>query len=340
MIEDKMQSYFLFSTFIVTMTLVVLIFLPYLTIIALSGVLAVVFHPLYKKVLSYTKNRRSIASSITTLIVIALFVVPLFWFGMNVLGESVSLYNQLISEDTRIISTFRHWESSIAQQYPEINLDFDNYLLQGLNWIVQNLGGIFAGIAQTLFRIILGVIAFYYFVKDGEEFVKLLLRFSPLSNNQSMTVVTNLNKSINSVISGSLIISITQGILTALGMMIFGVPKPSLLGMLAAIISVIPNLGTGLITLPVAIILLANGHILKGIGMGLWGALAVGLVDNILGPKIVSRSVKIHPFLILISVLGGLQFFGPSGFILGPLSLSLLFALTEIYVKSVKTNSH
>jgi predicted PurR-regulated permease PerM len=63
---------------------------------------------------------------------------------------------------------------------------------------------------------------------------------------------------------------------------------------------------------------------------------AVGLVDNFLGPKLVGSGTRLHPFLILLSILGGIAFFGPLGFLLGPLVLSLLFALLEIYSTILK----
>ncbi len=67
------------------------------------------------------------------------------------------------------------------------------------------------------------------------------------------------------------------------------------------------------------------------LGLLVWGVLAVGLIDNLLSSVLMNRKVRIHPFLILLSVLGGLSFFGPVGFILGPLILAFLFALIEIY---------
>jgi predicted PurR-regulated permease PerM len=67
------------------------------------------------------------------------------------------------------------------------------------------------------------------------------------------------------------------------------------------------------------------------LGLSVWGIVAVGLIDNFLSPRLVQRGIRIHPFLILLSILGGLTFFGPLGFLLGPLALSLLFALLEIY---------
>ena len=143
-----------------------------------------------------------------------------------------------------------------------------------------------------------------------------------------------MGKAINSVIKGSLVIAIIQGILTGLGFTLFQVPNPALWGSIASITALIPGIGTALVLIPGILYLFFSFKIGLGFGLLAWGILAVGLIDNILGPTLVGRGTKIHPFLVLFGVLGGIQLFGPAGFIAGPLILSLLFALAEIYSKS------
>ena len=67
------------------------------------------------------------------------------------------------------------------------------------------------------------------------------------------------------------------------------------------------------------------------IGLAIWGGLIVGLVDNFLRPILIERGVKLHPFLILLSVFGGISLFGPIGFLVGPIMLSFVFALIDVY---------
>ena len=116
-----------------------------------------------------------------------------------------------------------------------------------------------------------------------------------------------------------------------LGLAIFAVPSPALWGMVAVVASLIPAIGAGVIILPAAIYLFIASGPIFGLGILLWGALIVGLIDNLLRPKLIERGIHIHPLLILFSVLGGIGFFGVTGFLLGPLILSLLFALLDIY---------
>lgn len=95
--------------------------------------------------------------------------------------------------------------------------------------------------------------------------------------------------------------------------------------------ALIPGIGTALVLTPAIMFLFLKGEVFSGVGLIAWGMGAVGLVDNFLGPKLVGRGMRLHPLIILLSVLGGIGFFGPIGFLLGPLTISLLFALLNIY---------
>ena len=138
-------------------------------------------------------------------------------------------------------------------------------------------------------------------------------------------------RAIGSVVKGNFTIAFIQGFLTTIGFTIFAVPNAILWGTAAAIASLIPSVGTSLVFAPAVILLFINGEVFSSVGLLLWGALAVGLIDNFLGPKFIGRGMKLHPLLILFSVFGGLALFGLIGFILGPIILSLLFALLHIY---------
>jgi predicted PurR-regulated permease PerM len=67
------------------------------------------------------------------------------------------------------------------------------------------------------------------------------------------------------------------------------------------------------------------------IGLLIWSVILVASVDNLLRPKFIEKDVELHPFLILLSAVGGIRLFGPLGFLIGPLVLSLLFTLIDIY---------
>ena len=173
--------------------------------------------------------------------------------------------------------------------------------------------------------------ALFYLLRDGGKLKQGVIMISPLNDQYDEKIFSKLKQAIRSVVVGSLVVSFIQGLLTGIGFFVFGVPNPALWGSFAVVSALIPGIGTSLVLLPGVLYLFFMSTNLHALGLLIWGIVAVGLIDNYLGPTLVNRGVHIHPFLILLSVMGGLVFFGPIGFIAGPLIVALLFALLEIY---------
>jgi predicted PurR-regulated permease PerM len=204
----------------------------------------------------------------------------------------------------------------------------------------RSLGSHFAGAvtntAGLILKFFVALIALYYFIKDGRQFLDELIKLSPLEDSEDVAIVHRLDKVTHSLIRGTLVIAALQGLFVGLGFTLFGVPNPVLWGAIAAIGALIPMVGTGMVTAPAIIYLFLTGNVAAGIGLLAWSMLLVGLVDNIIGPKLIGNGARIHPLLVLLAVLGGIALFGISGFLLGPLLLGFLMALSEIYKVKVQ----
>ncbi|MFZ2969592.1 MAG: AI-2E family transporter, partial [Minisyncoccia bacterium] len=218
----------------------------------------------------------------------------------------------------------------------EFSFDVNQQLKQGLGWLLQYLGPLFANVAKAMLGTFIFLSAVYYLFKDGRKLKAAIIALSPLQDIHDETIFNRLALAINSVVKGILAVALIQGILTAIGFAIFGVPSATLWGSVAAMAALIPGLGTALVILPAILYLYFIGETFFAIGLLVWGVVAVGLVDNFLGPKLVERGMRLHPFLILLSTFGGIGFFGPLGFLLGPLAVSLLFSLLDIYSFLIK----
>jgi predicted PurR-regulated permease PerM len=156
-----------------------------------------------------------------------------------------------------------------------------------------------------------------------------------LSEKNTKEILANLRHGVNRVIKGSFFIAIIQGTLAWLGFWFFGIPNPALWGVVAGMTSLVPNLGTSLVTIPSILFLYFTGLPLHALGLLLWAMLIVGTVDNFLSPYIISRNTDIPAILTLFSILGGITLMGPVGILIGPLTLSLLYSLVAIYRKEI-----
>jgi predicted PurR-regulated permease PerM len=176
----------------------------------------------------------------------------------------------------------------------------------------------------------------FYFLKDGEGWRETLLRLSPLSSSADEKILAKLSQTINGVLKGYLLIAFIQGTLMGIGLTIFRVPNSAIWAVVAGIAATIPPLGTAVVSVPAVIFLFATGHTGLAIGFLIWAVLIVGAGDNFLNPYIVGHKIDVPPFLILFSVLGGISLLGPVGILIGPLTVSLLYTLVEIYQKEFK----
>lgn len=339
--NQKPQFYFLLAILAGIAVLSFFIFRPFLYALILASVFAVVFQPLHQKILSYTRNRQGVAALGTTVIIIIVILVPLIFLGIQIFGEAQQLYSSLTDGGGKntILNVFRDLIEDLQRFFPamgEFSINIDQYLKQGLSWLLQNLGAIFSNFAQLLVSSFIFLISLYYLLKDGPKLKKAVVALSPLTDTDDEAIFKKLELAIDSIIKGNLTIAFIQGVLTAVGFAIFGVPNAVLWGTVTAIAALIPGIGTALVLIPAIIFLFLTSNAFSALGLLVWGVIAVGLIDNFLGPKLVGRGMKLHPLIVFLSVIGGMIFFGPIGFLLGPLTASLLFALIDIYSSLVK----
>ncbi len=242
------QTAFFFTLLVGVLTLAFFIFLPYLTTLSVAATFAVVTCPLHKWITRLCRGREGIAALLTVLITVLLVLAPLSFIGTQVVWESQHLYQRIMENQESLTETFTGLiERTIEQFAPQASLDLNRYAGQGLSFIAGRLGPLFAGTAQTFLHLFLGIIAYYYFLKDGRKFLATLVALSPLPDGEDSKILGRLEMAINSIIRGTLTIALIQGVLTGIGLTIFGVPSPTLWGSIAAVGALIPGIGTAIV---------------------------------------------------------------------------------------------
>lgn len=306
---------------------------PFFAALAIAGVVATVSYPLYRRVLArMPRHNRALASITTTVLIVVLVLTPLSLLAYLVFAEALSLYSSLNhSGGFSVNDSVAHVEELIQRVAPTFSIDISSYLRQAAGWVADHVGTIFAGTASTVFMIFLSIIGIFYFFRDGERFLRTLVTLSPLPDDEDTHILARLAQSVRSVVLGTLSVALIQGTLTALGFWLFGIGQPVLWGAIAAIGALVPGIGTSIVFIPAVAILIFSGSYGAAAGLATWGVLAVGFIDNLLGPYLMSRGVRLHPFMVLLAVLGGIVVFGPIGFVLGPVALSLFIVLLDLY---------
>ena len=332
--------YFLLALLIGVGVVVYHIAAPFFTPLVLGIVFAVILQPVYRFLLRYMPKWSGLAALITVLFSILVILGPLSLLGTQIVREATDVYASLSLGDGRaMIGTTLNSVESLALKYvpgaerfsENITASISTYAETALQWVIAHAGAFVSGVASTFLSLFIFLVSLFFFLKDGSRFKRAIIETSPLRDSYDESLFDRLELAINSVVRGNLTIALIQGVLTGIGLTIFGVPNSILWGTVAAVAAMIPALGTGLVFIPVVLYLVAIGETGSAIGLAIWGIIAVGFIDNLLGPRLIGRGVKLHPLVVLIAVLGGISFFGAVGVFLGPLALSLLFALISIY---------
>ncbi|MFH1608533.1 MAG: AI-2E family transporter [Patescibacteria group bacterium] len=330
------ERYFFFSILLLTIIFTFFIFKPFWIVLVLGVSFSIVLYPIYHWLLK-KKFSSWLAALLVVLFFLAIICLPLFGIGSIIFNQSQDLYHQIITGQ-QIIPTADSINNSINSILPSglNNFDLNEKATYFVSFIADNISKIFSSTLNTLFSFLLLLLSIFYLLKDGERWKKALLTLSPLSDQDDKKIIKRLSQTINGVIKGTMLIAVIQGILMGIGLTIFGVPNPAFWGVVAGVASLIPSIGTALISVPAVIFLFLTGHMLPAIGLIIWSAVLVGLIDNLLSPYIVGSKIKIPAFLILFSVLGGIVLLGPIGVLIGPLTVSLLFTLVSIYRNEFK----
>lgn len=330
--QHSLELFFFLFLFGIGAVLTFLIFSPYMVTLFLALVLTVLFSPVHHYFRKSLPKHQSLASGLAVLTVFVMVLTPLIYLGILLIGEITTVLYKFPSADATM-QGMALLESKIQNFIPSFHMANDVYPYIGkiLTSLASNLQGAFASIATFLLDLFVLALGMFFIFRDGSKLRKIIIQWSPLSDEHDERILTLVHQGIDSVVKGTIAIALIQGVVAGIGFLVAGVPNPVLWGFISVIAALVPAIGTGLVSLPLIVYMSLTGHGFAAIGLLIWWLGVVSTIDNVVRPVLLERGLNIHPYFILISVLGGLSFFGPVGFLAGPIVLSFFFALLEVY---------
>jgi len=331
--KNSNEKHFLYALLAIVLVLTVAIFWPFLTILVLAIAFAVVLAPVNDFINTYiTKKINWLSSLITVTIFLLILCIPIFFVGKSVFIQTQNLYYGVIDSGQTANGLIQKIDTSINKIMPEgMNFDTHEKIATLAGNLSSNIASLFASTFKTILMLFLMLLTIFFLLKNGSYWKKSLFSLLPLSDDNISEIFNDMRDAINRIFKGSFVIAIVQGILMGVGLTIFGVPNAAIWGVVAGMASFIPTIGTSIVSVPAIIFLYFSGMELQALGMLIWSLVAVGTVDNVLSPYIISKNTEISSLFILLSILGGITLMGPIGLFIGPLIISLLFTLVTIY---------
>jgi predicted PurR-regulated permease PerM len=323
------------------------VFLPFISVLIWGIVLTVIFFPLFTGILRRLRGRRTAAAFLTCLLILLLIVLPLTFLGVLITQQSIALYEsaqqnagslgdvaariqelQTRPAAQRILQLARAWMGSAEVDLPQLLRDaasaVSGFLMAAGPSLLRNVGEWFA----SFFLIF---ITMFFLLRDGPYLMETIKAANPLPHTIEEELFKKFEDVCYATFFGSLLTAFAQGLAAGLLFWMLGLPAPLFWGAIVSLVSLVPIVGAFLVWLPWAAYLLLAGQTTRGVLLLAIGGLVVSSIDNVLKPIIIRGRTDMHPLLVFLSVLGGLQAFGFLGILLGPLLVALFLTFLNFY---------
>ena len=318
------------------------ILLPFYGSILWASIIALLFAPVYRRLLARTR-RRNLAALLTLLMVLVIVVLPLALLTATLAREAAALYQRVQSGEWNpslvLHSAFDALPGGARAVLDRFALaDFaalqrrlSAALVQGSEWLAAQA----LGIGQNTFEAGagLGIAAYlsFFLIRDGTAVAQAVRGAIPLPAADRQLLLDTFGTAIRATVKGQLLVAAIQGTLGGLAFAMLGVRGALLWAVAMAFLSLVPVVGAAIVWLPVALVLGLTGSLWQGIGLAAWGVLVIGMVDNLLRPVLVGRQTLMPDYLVMIATIGGVATIGINGLVLGPALAALFLAVWKLH---------
>lgn len=328
----RLQVISFFLLLLVVFIVVLFIVKPFAEIVAFGAILAILAYPVYTRLFNRLKSK-NLAALLTLFLVILVVFIPAAFFGRLLVNDVDSVYDQfksggLVLRRDQVVQSLPAGSRVLIEN---LSRDLNNFLAHLTSNVFQSFSRIVSHVAAFIVALMVLVLTLFYLLRDGQAIRKFFTDMLPMATKQEDHLIEKIVLAVNGVVRGQFLVALTHGTIATIGFFIFGVPTPLIWGLFTVMAALVPVVGIWVSLVPAVLYLVVTGHTGNALGMAIWAIVGVLLVDTLVGPRIVGSHAKLHPLLVVLSVLGGIRLFGPLGFLLGPITMAIFVTLVGIY---------
>jgi predicted PurR-regulated permease PerM len=317
---------------------------PFLVQLGWAAVLAICFQPFHERLARRFGPAR--AALLSTLIVLVLLIVPAF-FVVSALLKEGSHVVAAVQESLRSgqgagrLQAVWDWAQQRLPLPPidEVKTAVVSRIGSVAGVVAAKAGGVARDALVFVFDLVVTLLAFFFLLRDGNAVHRAIRRLLPFEEAHKERLIAQTRDLVSASVTASLLIGLIQGVMGGVTFALIGARAPVLWGVVMAIASLLPVVGTGLVWLPAGIWLLVSGEVVPAIILLAVGAVIISNVDNVVRPLLLADKSTMNGLVVFISLLGGASAFGPIGIILGPLVVASVTALFEDYTDTPQVPS-
>ncbi len=324
--DNKINRYF-FLAFILFVGSFIMFSLSAFTTAFLA---AIMFYVLSKQPVTWLTKKKKWSKNWAAILVI---IVSFFIILLPVSLMIAMLYKKALSVSqniNQIIDPLKHLDIQIRDRF-HFTLLSEKNLSQLQSLLTDFLSSILNQGLNLLSSIVMMYFFLYFMITNINRMEAAIILYLPFERKKIELFGHELKAQTFSNAVGVPVIAIAQGIFAYIAFLFTGVNESGFWAVLTGFASIIPIIGTGLIWIPVAVYQLANGQTWQGIAVLAWGFIFLSSVDNVIRFLLAKKMADVHPIVTVLGVIIGLQYFGITGLIFGPLIISYFIILLKIY---------
>ncbi|RYG25394.1 AI-2E family transporter [bacterium] len=315
--------------------------LPFVPALLWATTLAILSRPLVRRFARFGETGSALIATLVTGLILA---IPLLMIGVG-LGLQVSnVADQLHGKSLEtLISDAERALMPIAERFGIHNLDLQKALRENGGALAASVRPaatrFVVGAGATLLTLVVALLTQFFLLRDGHRLREPAISLSPLTPDRTEALLERTAETVRAVFIGTVLVAAIQGAIMGVAFWAAGLTNALLLGVVSAVLCIIPLLGAPVLYLPIGLGLLATGNTKGGLIVLGVGLIVVSQVDNVMKPFLISGRANLHPMAIFFAILGGTLLFGPIGVMAGPMLLTVTLGLLDGLREKINGNA-
>ena len=338
--QGRMVLLPIFTFLLLVVVLAFLVFRFFVLDFVVAVSIALLMAPLQRRLSRGLGDRPAISAGLLVVLTTLIIFVPVL-SSLLILGNQAGSFLAWVAprlQPAELQRALEEWLSSnpllgawLDLQRPSGVPILSDALQRLASWANSLIQGTITRFTTALFDMLLFLLMLFFLLKDGALLRAEFHRISPFSEDQETQIFDHISRTVKGVLQAMVVVPIAQGIVAGLGFLFFGLPHPLVWGVVVMFAAFVPLLGSPLGWVPATVYLYQIGPTRSAIFLLIYGIVVISGIYNVIKPLILHGAAQIHPLLGFLSIIGGAFAFGPLGFLVGPVVLSLVISAIRVY---------
>ena len=308
-----------FLVAVLSVTLLVLIVLPYLKYVLLAVVLAYVLMPAQRLL---ERRMNSMRAAITLVVsAVLLIIIPAVYVLAVAIQEGMELAAAVEEGDLTVTAI----ETRLGTAGYPMNLDglystYQDPIKTGLQGVVTSAFEVVGGVLELFIGLTVTIFVLYSLLYDGDRLLTWFREIIPINDRIQNKLLEELDQLMWASVVSNVAIAFIQAILLGIAVALAGIPGVVLITVATFIFALLPLVGVVIVWFPLSLYLMILGRPIAAVLLFVYGVI-LSSVDNYLRAAVMGHSAEINVAIVVVGIFGGVALFGVVGLFIGPVIL-------------------